>query len=210
VAAWRESVGQAAAGEAVLTAVDDSETLDALLPGEVEEIRIGGEDEGQYAEFLRSRRLGATARKAVRRVRGQAFVRLTAADAKAQFAQRLRLIDHHGGIVGEGDDAGPVGPDELAEELAESWSPRDHPTLYPFCSPHKVALAVLHLRDFFREDFAVELVAVLPEWIRFLAERTAMPAELTERCLAYASGELQFPEILDEQGRSNPMARVAE
>jgi hypothetical protein len=143
-------------------------------------------------------------------VRGQTFVRLTADDAKAQFAQRLRQIDYHSGIAGEGDDTGPVGPDELAEELAESWDPRDHPTLYPFCSPHKVAMAVLHLQDFFQDDFAAELVALLPEWIRFLAERTAMPAELTERCLTYASGELRFPEILDNQGRPNPMARVAE
>ncbi|MET7425386.1 hypothetical protein [Dactylosporangium sp. NPDC005555] len=210
VAAWRESVGQVAAGGAVLTAVDDSETLDALLRGEVDGIRIGGEDEEQYAEFLRSRRLSGAARKAVRRVRGPAFARLTVADAKAQFAQRLQQIDYRGGIVGEGDDAGPIGPDELAEELAESWSPGDHPTLYPFCSPHKVAVAVVHLRDFFQDDFAAELVALLPEWIRFLAEHTAMPAELTERCLAYASGELQFPGILDDRGRSNPMARVTE
>ncbi|MFF5233861.1 hypothetical protein [Dactylosporangium sp. NPDC000521] len=207
VAAWRESVGQGAAGGAVLTAVEDSETLDALLRGEVEGIRIGGEDEEQYAEFLRSRRLGATARKAVRRVRGRAFARLTAADAKAQFAQRLRQTDHRGGIVGEEEDAGP---DDLAMELAESWSPQDHPTLYPFCSPHKVAVAVLHLRDHYKEDFAAELVALLPEWIRFLAEHTAMPAELTERCLTYASGELQFPGILDDRGRPNPMARIAE
>ena len=207
VAAWRESVGQAAAGGAVLTAVEDSETLDALLPGEVEGIRIGGEDEEQYAEFLRSRRLGRTARKAVRRTRGRAFARLTAADAKAQFAQRLRQTDHRGGILGEEEDAGP---DDLAMELAESWSPHDHPTLYPFCSPHKVAVAVLHLRDYYQEDFAAELVALLPEWIRFLAEHTAMPAELTERCLAYASGELQFPGVLDDRGRPNPMARIAE
>jgi hypothetical protein len=210
MAAWRESVGPAAAGEPVLSAVDDSETLGALLRGEVEGIRIGGENEEQYAEFLRSRRLGRTAREAVRRVRGRASVWLTAADAKARFAQRLRQIGYHGGIVGEGEDAGPVDADELAAELADSWSPHDHPALYPFCSPHKVAVAVLHLRDFFTEDFAAELVAVLPEWIRFLAEHTAMPAELTERCLAYASGELQFPGVFDDRGGSNPMARVTE
>ncbi|BCB86553.1 hypothetical protein Psuf_038660 [Phytohabitans suffuscus] len=71
-------------------------------------------------------------------------------------------------------------------------------------------MAVLHLRDFYKDDFAAELVAVLPEWIRFLAEHTAMTTELTERCLAYASGDLQFPGILDDQGRPNPMARVTE
>ncbi|MER7009167.1 hypothetical protein ABT297_39835 [Dactylosporangium sp. NPDC000555] len=112
--------------------------------------------------------------------------------------------------AGDGSDDGPVGVEELATELADSWSPREQPTLYPLCSPHKVAVAVLNLRDYYKDDFAAELVAVLPEWIRFLAEHTGMPAELTDRCLAYASGELQFPGILDERGRSNPMARVAE
>lgn len=210
VAAWRESVGQAAAGAAALTPVDDAETLGDLLRGEVEGIRIGGEDEKQHAEFLRSRRLGKTVRDAVRGLRRRAPIRLTAADAEAQFAQRLRQIGYHGGTAGDGEETGPVGADELAAEMADSWSLRDHPALYPFCSPHKVAVAVLHLQDFYQDDYAAELVAMLPEWIRFLAEHTAMPAELTERCLAYASGELQFPGILDARGRSNPMARVAE
>jgi hypothetical protein len=94
--------------------------------------------------------------------------------------------------------------------MAESWSPREHPGLYPACSPHKVAAAVLHLRDFYKDDFAAELVTVLPEWIRFLAEHTGMTADLTERCLAHASGELPFPGLLDERGQPNLMARVTE
>lgn len=210
MAAWQVAVGPAAAGAAALTAVDDAETLGDLLRGEVEGIRIGGEDQEQHAEFLRSRRLGRAAREAVRRARGRALVRLTADDATEQFAQRLRQLGHHDGPAGDGQDDGPAGADELAAELADSWSPRDHPTLYPFCSPHKVATTVLHQRDYYKDNYATELIAVLPEWIRFLAEHTGMAAELTERCLAYASGELQFPGILDDRGRPNPMARVAE
>jgi hypothetical protein len=209
VTAWRELVGPAAAS-ATLAAVDDRETLGDLLRGEVEGIRIGGENQEQHAEFLRSRRLGRTAREAVRRARGRASVRLTAADAQTRFAQRLRQIGYQDGTAGDRPDEGPAGADELAAELADSWSPRDHPTLYPFCSPHKVAVAVLHLRDYYKDEYAAELVAVLPEWIRFLAEHTGLPAELTERCLAYASGDLQFPGIIDDRGRLNPMARVAE
>jgi hypothetical protein len=97
--------------------------------------------------------------------------------------------------------------------MAESWSPREYPSLYPYCSPHKVAAAALHLRNYYKDDFAAELVAaVLPEWIRFLAEHTGMTADQTERCLAYAyaSGALQFPGLLDEHGQPNLMARVAE
>jgi hypothetical protein len=210
VAAWRESVGHAAAGAAALTPVDDAETLGGLLKGEVEGIRIGGEDEKQHAEFLRSRRLGRTVLEAVHRARGRAPVRLTAADAELLFAQRLRQAGYQGGAAGNGEGTDPVGADELAADMADSWSPRDHPTLYPFCSPHKVAVAVLHLRDYYQDDYASELVAVLPEWIRFLAEHTTTPAEPTERCLAFASGERQFPGILDDRGRPDPMARVAE
>jgi hypothetical protein len=205
VAAWQAVVGHAAAG-ASLTVVDDAETLHALLRGEVEGSRLGGENPEQYAEFLRGRRLGRIAREASRRARGRTSVRLTADDARDRFAQRLRQLGYHDETVGEG----PAAADELAAEMAESWSPADQPTLYPLCSPHKVAAAVLHLRDYYKDDFAAVIVAVLPEWVRFLAEHTGMTAELTERCLAYASGELQFPGILDDRGRPNPMARVTE
>jgi hypothetical protein len=112
--------------------------------------------------------------------------------------------------AGDESDEGPAGASELATEMAESWSPGDHPALYPLCSSHKVASAVLHLCDFYKDDYAAELVAVLPEWIRFLAEHTGMTADLTERCLAHASGELQFPGLPDERGRPNLMARVTE
>nr|MDT0659151.1 hypothetical protein [Micromonospora sp. DSM 115978] len=210
IAAWRAAVGAEAAGEATLTPADDGETLHALLTGEVDGMRIGGENEDQYAEFLRARRLGRTAREAARRVRGRSPVRLEPDDARDGFAERLRQLGYHDRPTGDGADEDPPGADEIAAELAESWSPTDHPTLYPRCSPHKVAMAVLHLRDYYLDDYAAHLVAVLPEWIRFLAEHTGMAAELTKRCLAYASGELQFPGSLDTEGRSEPMARVVE
>lgn len=95
------------------------------------------------------------ARRAAREARGRASVRLTAADAKAQFAQQLRQIGYRGGAAGDGAETGPVGADELAAELADSWSPRDHPALYPSCSPHKVAVAVLHLCDYYKAEGCV-------------------------------------------------------
>jgi hypothetical protein len=209
LAAWQQAVGPSAA-EAALTRVDDTETVDALLTGELEDTRLGGEDQAQYAEFLRSRRLGRTVRQAPGRARGRTLARLTAKTAAGRFAHRLRQLGHHDRPAGDESDEGPAGAGELAAELAESWSPHEHPSLYPYCSPHKVAGAVLHLRGFYKDDFAAELVAVLPDWIRFLAEHTGMTAELTERCLAHASGELQFPGLLDECGEPNPMARVTE
>ena len=210
LAAWRESVGQVAAGASTLTPVDDKETVGDLLRSEVEDVRIGGEDQGQYAEFLRSRRLGRTVQEAVRGLRRPAPERLTVDAATARFARRLRELGYHDGPVGDGSGGSPAGPDDLAAELADAWPPRHHPTLYPFCSPHKVAQIVPLLRDYYQGDFAAELVAVLPEWVRLLAEHNGLAAELTERCLAYASGDLQFPGMLDDRGRSTIMARVTE
>lgn len=210
LAAWREGVGPVAAGSAALAPAEDRETLGGLLRGELEEIRIGGEDQEQYAEFLRCRRLGRTVQHAVRGLRGQAAERLTAEDAEQRFAQRLRELGYHGGTAEDGEQTGPAGADVLAAEMAEAWTPRQHPALYPFCSPHKVAMTVLHLRDYYPDDFAAELVAVLPEWIRLLAEHNGLMAEPTERCLAYASGDRQFPGALDDRGQSRTMARVTE
>jgi hypothetical protein len=44
----------------------------------------------------------------------------------------LRQIGYHGEIAGDGKDGGPIGADEIAAEMADSWSPGNHPALYPF------------------------------------------------------------------------------
>jgi len=71
---------------AELTPADDKETVGALLLSEVEDVRIGGEDQGQYAEFLRSRRLGGAVQEAVR---------------------GLRLLAEHNGLAAGADRALP-------------------------------------------------------------------------------------------------------
>jgi hypothetical protein len=204
-AAWQHAAGPAAA-DATFTVADDAETLDELLTGEVEGVRRGGEDRSQYTEFLRSRRLGRIVRQAAGRSSGRTLPRLSPDTGAERFAQRLRQLGHTDNSAEEG----PARAGELAAEMAESWSPDGCPSLYAYCSPHKVAATVLHLRDFYQDDFAAELVGVLPDWIRFLAEHTGMTAELTDRCLAYASGDLEFPGLLDERGQPDLMARVTE
>jgi hypothetical protein len=206
---WQAAVGAAADG-AALNPVDDTETLGELLTGELESIRIGGEDQAQYAEFLRSRRLGRTVRETTGRIRGRDDARLAVDDAKELFTRRLRQLGHQHRPAGAEAGDEPVDAAELATEMAESWPPHDRPHLYAFCSPHKVAATVLHLRDYYQDDFAADILAVLPEWICFLAEHTGMTADLTERCLAYASGDREFPGLLDHRGEPNPLARVAE
>ncbi len=209
LAAWRQSVGPSAV-DARPTSVDDRETLDALVPGELEEIQLGGEDQAQYAEFLRSRCLGGIVRQAVGRARSRTFVRLSASTATELFASRLRDLGHPDRPRLDTPDQGPTSASDLATEMADSWSPRKCPSLYPFCSPHKVAAIIPFLQDFYLDDFAAELIAVLPEWIRFLAEQTNMAAEEVEQCLVYAAGDLRFPGLLGEDGQISVMAQLSE
>jgi len=64
-------------------------------------------------------------------------------------------------------------------------------------------------RSYCLEEFADQLVARLPEWIRWLAVRGTTPPELAERCLPYAKGQ-PHPQITVDGGKHGYLARVVE
>ncbi|MGH3915741.1 MAG: hypothetical protein ACRDTC_20375 [Pseudonocardiaceae bacterium] len=80
----------------------------------------------------------------------------------------------------------PENVDELATELADSWCINEIDAVYATCSPHRVALCVRHMRSFYLDEFADQLVALLPERTRWLTARNATAPELADRCLPYA------------------------
>jgi hypothetical protein len=81
--------------------------------------------------------------------------------------------------------------------------------VYATCSPHRVALCALHMRNYYTEEFADQLVALLPEWTRWWAERNATPPELADRCLPYAHGQ-PHPQIGRDDTKVDYLARVVE
>lgn len=100
---------------------------------------------------------------------------------------------------------------EWAEELAESWPFESPPELYHTCSPHRVAQNVAHLRDYFQDGFAAELVQLLPDWVAWLATRAGTAPELVERCRPYALGKPHSEVSEDETGADDyHFARVIE
>jgi hypothetical protein len=99
--------------------------------------------------------------------------------------------------------------DELAAELADSWCINGVGAVYATCSPHRVALCVLHLRNYYQAEFADALVALLPDWTRWLAARNATPPDLADRCLPYAHGE-PHPQVGRDDNEVNYFARVIE
>jgi hypothetical protein len=128
--------------------------------------------------------------------------RLDATTAAVEFAAWMR---HHDAA----NQDLPEDLDELVPELADSWNINDVDALFATCSPHRVALCVLHVRGFYLGDFADQLVALLPEWTRWLASRNATPPELADRCLPYAKGK-PHPQVAADEIGPGYLARVTE
>jgi len=200
--AWRTGVGQIASAGTVLTPVDDPWLLAALLPDEMGFMRSGGENIEQFTEYHRSKRLAEAVEQALPRSKARADTGLTAATAAVEFAAWL-----HARVPGRPEPSENL--DELVEELAGSWNLNHVDAVYATCSPHRVALCVLHMRNYYLHDFAEQLVALLPDWTRWLATRNATAPELADRCLPYAHGQ-PHPQLGDDDTKVNYLARIIE
>jgi len=201
LAAWQAGVGELAAAQTALTPVDAPSLLADLMPIEEGFLRAGGEDTNQFAEYHRSKRLAEAAVEAVRPDHHGPRSGLDAATAATQFGSWLRTH--------RADQPEPADLDELITELAESWSFKDPTELYSTCSPHRVALTVLHLRDYYEDEFADQLIALLPDWTCWLATYNGTAPELAERCQPYALGK-PHAGVGTDDGGPNYMARVIE
>jgi hypothetical protein len=72
-----------------------------------------------------------------------------------------------------------------------------------------VALTVLHVRNYYQDDFAAQLVALLPDWTSWLAASNRTAPELAERCRPYARGE-PHAAVGSDDSSPNYLARVTE
>jgi hypothetical protein len=202
LAAWRAGVGQIAAASTELAPVDDPWLLAELLPAEEGLLRSGGESVEQFAEYHRSKRLAEAVKQAMQQRGIRPGSSLDAAAAAVEFAAWLRARDADQQEL-------PENVDELATELADSWSINNIDAVFAACSPHRVALCVLHVRNYYLDEFADELMALLPEWTRWLAARNATPPELADRCEPYAEGQ-PHPQTSGDDIGPDYLARVIE
>ncbi len=201
LAAWQAGVGQVAAGGTVLTPADDPWLLAELMYAEEGIPRADEASDNQFAECHRSMRLGQEVTATLPRAASRGDAGLKAADAAVEFATWLRTSQ-----TDQQELAADL--DEIATELAESWCINNIDAVYATCSPHRVALDVLHIRDYYLDDFADHLLALLPAWTTWLAQRNATPPQLAERCQPYAHGK-PHPQLGDEH-RPRYLARVIE
>jgi hypothetical protein len=167
-------------------------------------MRPGGENVEQFAEYHRGKRLAEVVFDATQPNgphRTAAPPDLNRTTAATLFDAWLR--EHRPDRFQMAD------LDELLTELADSWYIGDDDRLYHTCSPHRVALVVEHVRGYYQDDFAADLIALLPDWTVWLAERNGTPADLADRCRPYAHGE-SHKAVSADDGRPDYLARITE
>jgi len=205
LADWRAGVGEVAAGTAAFTPVDDVALLAELLPREQGMMRPGGENAAQFAEYHRSKRLAEAVMAAIEASdQSPAAAReagLDAPTAANRFTAWLRAQ--------RSEQPLPADLDDIVTELASSWQIAGPNALYSACSPHRVALVADHMRGYYEDDFAADLIALLPDWTRWLAELNNTTPELAERCRPYAHGQ-PHPGIRGADNDPQYLARVTE
>jgi hypothetical protein len=175
---WLAGVGPVAAGGTAFADVDDPGLAVQLLG---REYQYRGEAEPHLGEYFRSRRLADVAIGSLDPNPTALVDILDSATAVTEFTAWLQ---EHRPELAAADDLV-----ELVTELAHSWCFGEPETLLGTCSPHRVAYAVLHLYNYYKDDFADELMTLLPDWTMWLAERNGTPSQLAERCRPYALGE---------------------
>ncbi|GIE35717.1 hypothetical protein Ait01nite_087620 [Actinoplanes italicus] len=189
LAAWQLAVGAVAAGGTSWRRIDDSHLLEDLLPVPQEIAAMGVETAEQLGEYHRCRSLAESVLELPPVIRAK--VRGTALDAgSAAFAAWWR---------DRADRPEPEDLDDLIEDLFEAW-PVLAPSLFDTCSPHRVEAAAGRIRDEYLGDQAA-LLALLRDWVTWLAERSGLQADLLDRSLA---------RIGTDPGTRSPIARVIE
>ncbi|HZN17952.1 MAG TPA: hypothetical protein VFB84_07155 [Micromonosporaceae bacterium] len=208
MAAWVAGVGRRASGEAAFVPVDDPSLLAELMPADEGFLPSGGANADQLAEYHRGMRLAEVAVAAVEPHRAAAQrADLDAATAVKEFTAWLR--EHRADRRAPSGYPEPADLEDLVEELADSWCFGEPAAIRHTCSPHRVAFTVLHLLNYYQDDFAAKLIALLPDWTSWLAMRNGTAPELAERCQPYALGE-PHADVGSDHSRPNDLARVTE
>lgn len=150
-----------------------------LLPAEMGFLRVGGESGQQLSEYHRGMRLADTVRGAAQKLRTPPAEKLDEETALPLFA--TWRAEHRP------DAEQPDDGEELLAQLMESWASGSG-IAFLACSPHRIAAKVASIQDYYDDEYAADLVALLPDWVAFLFEYNGTPPDLMERCLAVASG----------------------
>jgi hypothetical protein len=84
---------------------------------------------------------------------------------------------------------------ETAGLLLDAWGPHEHPeeeTVYA-CSPHRVEMLGRLIRDDYLQEEGGAVLALLPDWVQWCADRAGLPAAMAARAVEAARAEAAKP-----------------
>lgn len=180
VAEWRNAIGPTATTATPETTHDPallSELLAELIrAGVFDGYLVGDEPADLLAEYFRSRKRAMALLKSVdpggRRSWKATRDRPTpeqVTDVADRFADWCRQ-----------QSRGPVPDQDSVYSLVDQWiSPNPAAWRYA-CSPHRIRATALALTNEFIDEYAREMLALLPHWVAWCAEQTTLDARLTE------------------------------
>jgi hypothetical protein len=86
--------------------------------------------------------------------------------------------DYHAfqGWYGGRHDGVPSDFGDIVATIISNWGPLEHPDAGSFyaCSPHRIQVAAILLRDQYAPELANEMLAVLPEWVEWCLSRVSL------------------------------------
>ncbi|MFL6114772.1 MAG: hypothetical protein ACJ786_25980, partial [Catenulispora sp.] len=106
-------------------------------------------------------------------------------------------------------DDEPLTEAEIFRELAFTWLGEDFPEFAYTCSPHRIALTAISIRDLYNPDFADVLLRLIPDLTAWLTERSGLPDAAADRVRAYAD-RASAPDAELGYHAGNPMAQIRE
>jgi hypothetical protein len=187
VTEWRNAVGPTAATATPATTADIAllgELLsEHLRTGVFDGFLVGDEPTELLAEYFRSRNRATALLESVdpggRRSRKSTRDRPTPeqiADVADRFADWCR--EH---------DQGPLPDRDSVYSLVDQWT-SSKPSAWRYaCSPHRVRTMAVILSDEYIDEYAQEMLALLPHWVTWCAEQTGLDSDLTERAVDTAN-----------------------
>jgi hypothetical protein len=214
LAEWRTAVGPAATASDLSTCPPDLAMRlmqPALALGTIWEMVAGGEPRQLMREYFRLSHRAYLLAEYLADTFPQATVDEPPGDEDADEDEEEPATDERVQSFlnwhSERNDASDTARNLTAlalESLIEAWAPfmSADKAMFCACSPHRIEVTGIELRDDYEPDDANAALQLLPDWVQWCAERTGLDAESAARSLEAARAQAAI--VVDENHAPDP------
>jgi hypothetical protein len=218
LAEWRTAVGPVAAASGLSTCPPDLAMRllhPALALGTIWEMVVGGEPRQLMREYFRLSHRACLLAEYLADTFPQTTVDEQPGDADEDADEdadaeepapddRVQSFLNWHSERGDASDEARNLTALAVESLIEAWTPFLSPdrAMFYACSPHRIEVTGIELRDDYEPDDANAALRLLPDWVQWCAERTGLDAESAARSLEAARAQAAI--VVDENRAPDP------